>query len=445
MSAQTITAFLNSDDPLSDEAVDRLLQHREEDAHVDYKEDFDPKSGKEWLGLNKDVMAFANTSGGYLVFGVRDATFERVGVSKGASEALADINRLMQKLNRFVRPHFTRIRAKSVQRDKKTFVVVHVPETKGRTHIVVKDAFIKYPSGERKAVLTQGMIFVRRSGCNHRVADPDSLDSIFGRRLEHFRSSVLDKIARVVDAPAEHEVIVVKPDSAAIDGRSFVVSDAPDALPIKGASFSLAPRTDEQEVSVWIALAQKDADFIPPSDELWRLYSRRDDLGLSPTQSRAMARFCLVRQVPTFYWIQELAADDIKGVLAEAIAADTGISEKAYIVKAGGFLGRGFHRGLLARLGSVAERLGKRTREFPKNGPREFFSPNLVDSIVRTSPAKSAEKLRAKLEAELTRLAETLAQRKGDALARKRAQDLDCYLYARDDRYKNRGSGGPEP
>lgn len=63
---------LQSDDPLSRRVAEFLSTYAEEDNFVDYKRTIDITSDKFWLELTKDVSAFANTLGGYLVFGIDD-------------------------------------------------------------------------------------------------------------------------------------------------------------------------------------------------------------------------------------------------------------------------------------------------------------------------------------------------------------------------------------
>ena len=60
MPSNSIIKLINSDDPLSDEAIDFIIKYHEEDSQVDYKESFDGESEKEWLSITKDIMAFAN-------------------------------------------------------------------------------------------------------------------------------------------------------------------------------------------------------------------------------------------------------------------------------------------------------------------------------------------------------------------------------------------------
>ena len=78
----SIKEILNSSDPLSDEYMTILINHAEEDSLIDYKEDFDPQSEKAWLGITKDILAFHNTYGGFIVFGIKDGFFKKIGLSR---------------------------------------------------------------------------------------------------------------------------------------------------------------------------------------------------------------------------------------------------------------------------------------------------------------------------------------------------------------------------
>jgi hypothetical protein len=56
--------LIASRDPLSDEACTGLLNYREEDELVDFKQSFGARHEKSWVDLAVDRVAFANTDGG---------------------------------------------------------------------------------------------------------------------------------------------------------------------------------------------------------------------------------------------------------------------------------------------------------------------------------------------------------------------------------------------
>lgn len=433
-----IKDLLLQDDPLSQEAIDCLLEYREEDLYVDYKEDFDPNVEKHWLGITADAMAFANTSGGYIVFGVRDGDFQTVGVSEEAYKALTNTNLVLQKLNRFIAPPFVHIRTKGKRvNDSISVSLMFIPESKGKTHIVVKEASFEHISGKTGVFLRPGMIYIRRSATNH-IVDPTDLDFIVDRRIDHFRNSLMGRIARVIEAPPEHEVIVFDPTPHSADGKAFVISDAPEAIPIKGMSFTISPRSNEQEVAAWIALGERDQEFTPRPERLWHLYSIRHELKLSESQVRTLAYYCLLIEVPAFYWIRGLDADSLKEILGRALGSAKGIDSKATIVRMGAFLGKGFYHALLAKVGKYRKHLNPRDLKIPANGPMDFF-PVPPSKVSRLKPSrKNAELIRENLENELTNLAKKLSDGTGGAIERIDCLNLDCYLYARADKYQKK-------
>lgn len=428
-----IKNFLDSNDPLCDEAIDFLLNYKEEDLYVDYKEAFSPKNEKDWLGLTADAMAFANTMGGYIVFGVTDETFSLVGLEKGPLKSLGNTSLVLQKLNRYIRPPFAHIRTKKVSRDSLHFVVWYIPESKGQTHVVVKEGKVKYESGTVKTILRPGMIFSRRSGTNQ-IVEPEDLEFILNRRIDYFKESILDKISKVVEAPSEHQVLVYDPGSVSEDGRTFSISSSPDALPVKGMSFTISPRSDIEELSGWIAFLGRDHAFQPRTERLWHLYALRSRLRPSESQTEHLMRFSLLGEVPVFYWLRRMEAKRIKELLLSSLKDAQSIAIKANILHVGAFIGKPFYKTLLGRL--KAQHLSPRSRQFPTEGPRALFSHHIIETAKRMKRSKDDRKFRKELAEELTTLAAAFSRGDRDPLKFNRARSLDCFVYARDDLYK---------
>ena len=56
-----------------DEAIlTKIATAEDETADLDFKSAFDPASTRDWCELVKDIVAFANSGGGCIVFGVND-------------------------------------------------------------------------------------------------------------------------------------------------------------------------------------------------------------------------------------------------------------------------------------------------------------------------------------------------------------------------------------
>lgn len=434
----SVKELIKSEAPLSDYAVDFLLSYQEEDTLVDYKVTFHNEE-REWLEITKDVMAFANTNGGYLVFGVKDGTFEKVGLDEITVRTINDPNNIIQKINRNVAPGINLIRCKHFERDNKNFVVVFVPPSQDKSHIITKDASFKFQSGKEKKVLSQGTSYVRRSAGNH-MMDARDLDDIINRRIDHFKGSLLDKISRVVEAPEPSEVLIVSEDDTTDLYRKFTIQDGPDAIEIKGMSFTVAPATTEQEVAAWIAMTSRDPEAIPSPGITWKWYKERRSMNLSSKQMLKVGMYCLLTGVPAFYWMIGCEAKQIKEMLIETLSHRPSMEFIGTIISVGAFLGNKFHHKLINDIGSYAERLAPAKRTIPSAGPRVLFRAENIRPQSGSDLSTSAAT--AEFENELddiAKSAEKASSHQPPLQSRWRAESLDCLLYAQDDQYLSKG------
>lgn len=413
MSGDTsIPTFLRSDDPLSDAAIDKLVRHAEEDKLVDYKVAFDPENEKEWLEINIDVAAFANTYGGYLVFGVRDKTYEVVGIPEIAYNTLTDIKRVQEKLNRYVQPKFVSLRSKGRDVDGKRLVVLLIPQSKNKTHIFTSNGDVKYPNGNVQTVIRQGNVHVRKSGSNQ-VITADDFEDLLHRRFSQIKEKLLDGIARVVKADVNDEVVVVAPTRTSGGEIAYRVTDSSEALPVKGISFSITPQSDEERVAAWIALNKGDTNSLPHEKSLMALYANRRDLHLTNEQAGYMAYFSLIKGFPAFYYLKTFKRDEIQDVLERAYI-QAAFPEKLHILSVSAFIGERVYDNIRGRLKRL--RTGVAIPTFPGSNLIPVFKVGKLSDI----PA---------IDEEATQLAKELAG-SNDISKLYRLIKLDCGLYA---------------
>jgi len=309
---------LLKDDPLTQEAAEYLAKYKEETDRVDYKQTIDITSEKEWLEITKDVSAFANTHGGYLVFGIDDKEKKVVGLSKSVVDLIKDANYLHQKINRHLEPNITGLRAKEFKIDGISIVVVFIPQSVGITHMISKHGVFSHPSGEQKTLLQQGTMYVRQSGGNHLV-DSRDLTDIIERRINQFRDSLLEKVAKVIHSPASSNVFILSRDKGDKDAKRFIIEDSPDAIAIKGMSFTVAPEGYEEEVAAWSVLSKGKSESLPAATVVWRWYADRGEFSVSEKHRLAIFQISPWCQVPAFYWIKEIKAPLIKETLLDTV------------------------------------------------------------------------------------------------------------------------------
>ena len=430
-----IKEVIGSDDPLSDEAIEFLLNYQEEDTQIDFKESFAGKEEREWLEMTKDVLSFANTNGGFLLFGVKDGTFERAGLDDEPASVLGDPNNIQQKINRFIEPPISLLRCKSYRVNNQKFVAVFIPPSLEKTHIISRDGGFKFPTGKEKIVLRKGTSYVRRSGGNHLV-DSRDLDDIISRRIEHYKASLLDKIARVVEAPQESQVFMVSQDASAGPHEKFVIMDAPEAIPVKGMSFTVSPETTEQEIAAWAAMTGKDLAAVPPPAITWKWYRERKSLNLVREQKLKVAKYCLLTEVPVFFWLSGVEAKAIKEMLIETLSRRKSFDCVSEIVSVSAFLGKSFYQSVISQLGKDLERLSSTKKVFPHQGPRSLFGADQL--FPKREISGKSLKPKEDMERELNDIAESAKTSRFEQpalMARWRAKSLDCYLYAQDDQY----------
>jgi Schlafen, AlbA_2 len=439
----TIVGCISSEDPLADVAVELVVDHAEEDNYVDYKKTFVHTEEHHWLEISKDVMAFANTSGGYLVFGVADGIFNVVGLTEDVEKILLDINQVQMKVNRFLDPEIALMRARQVTREGKSVVVWFIPQSSEVTHVFKKDGAFVHRSGKSKTAFRKGTLYVRRSAANH-LADSRDLDSIFDRRLEKFREQIMGRIARVVEAPVEKHVLLVSLDESDETTQKYVIDDAPDSIAIRGMSFSVTPSTPVQEVSGWIAMSKSAGSAVPPKKILWNWYHKRDELLLTPDQHIAIATFCLLQGVPCFYWLKECTAPKIREMILELVTRRPGTMHLGATVSVSMFIGNRFHASIIKKLGDRVRRLDKKNLTIPSGGPTSMFNPGMVDAKRRGSgkQKETNSAFRKRLTRDLNGIITGIkpASSEPPISDRVRAKAYDCYLYARDDRYAGKRS-----
>lgn len=246
----SLKEFIQSKDPLTKDIVEALIAYKEEDDLLDFKQTIDLSSEKEWLGLTKDISAFANTFGGYLVFGVENGDNNIIGLNREVVNILKDASNIQDKINRHLDPPISSLRSKEFIIDSEIIVAVYTPQSKGLTHIISKLGKFKHTRGDEKTVLQQGTFYVRRSAGNH-LGDSRDLDGVIARRIDQFRESLIEKVARVVNSPASSDVFILTKDPNDKAGERFIIEDSPESIPVKGMSFTVPPDGPEEEISAW--------------------------------------------------------------------------------------------------------------------------------------------------------------------------------------------------
>ena len=157
-----------------DELVNRLEKYEWSDVEFKEAARAAPRSSYE------TVSAFANTAGGWLVFGVRDdgSTFKIVGVieiDKVQNEFLSTL-RSGQKMNRAIR-----VSEQVIETDGATLLVFHVAESSRSEKPVYLDGDIRRS-------------FIRRGGCNERCTPAEIERFLRDASADHYDGQLVEAL-----------------------------------------------------------------------------------------------------------------------------------------------------------------------------------------------------------------------------------------------------------
>jgi len=280
-------------------SAEELIGRGFESSDLDYKQDFDDSIGA-WMELAKDIYGMANNGGGSIVFGVKDGSFEPLGLDVTFQKDTQDwVDRVSKwatgKVSLSYIEHVKRI--SGVDR-KFPILCVHgsvgslvIPKTDGR-HLL--------KSGEEKTAFRQGVIYTRRD---------TSTVPVSGNEFWHLFWALLKRTAGKGGAEATPlEVISVLSKKAEPDiveemlwFNLFPVVELPDFIYVADTDIR-DPRDIYERINEQLGFGKRRVDV--PSFMLAdkRIYS------FSPLDNENPLTLCAIsasQAVPTRSWLDD--------------------------------------------------------------------------------------------------------------------------------------------
>jgi hypothetical protein len=200
------------------ELVTAALAARAETTTVDFKGAFDPATKGDWLEVIKDIVAFANSGGGVVLFGVDDS-----GKLSGLNcQPILDFDvaRLSDKLRKYTRSDLNDLALMSGERDGRPLGLVYVGPVDVPVVFTADGKYANGAGGERFAFRAGSTYF--RHGAKSEPGTSDDLRQFLERRIEAVRDSWLSGIIRVVEAPIGAQVRVLAGDGQTNSGNTPV-------------------------------------------------------------------------------------------------------------------------------------------------------------------------------------------------------------------------------
>lgn len=189
---------------MDDAILAKISNAESETADLDFKTAFDPTSNGDWCELVKDIVAFANSGGGCIAF----------GVNNDGSPANADLSPIrkvdpatvVDKVQKYTDQHFANFSFGVATRQGGDVVALVIG---GVAMPMVFSATGNYDAGGRqKNAFLQGTVYFRH-GAKSEPGTTEDLRAALEREVDRVRSSWLDGIHKVVTAPVGATISVL--------------------------------------------------------------------------------------------------------------------------------------------------------------------------------------------------------------------------------------------
>lgn len=191
--------------------LERGSHAQRESKYVDFKESCDVESVEMWCEIIKDIVAMANSGGGLIVFGVKnDGTPSGFD---GAGLLLYDTAKVTDKIAKYTNRQFAEHEFGEVRRHGKSFTSLIIGAST-LPIVFTKAGTYRAENGKEKTAFQQGTVYFRH-GAKSEPGDSDDLKDVIDREVERLRTTWLDNIKKVTQAPAD-SVIQVNPRFAGI-------------------------------------------------------------------------------------------------------------------------------------------------------------------------------------------------------------------------------------
>ncbi len=191
-----------------DEILSSVLARTNESDDLDFKSSFDASSLRDWLEILKDIAAFANAGGGFILVGLNnDGTPSGTDISDLLAVDPADLG---NRIYKYSGQHFSGVQLIGCEKSGHRICAirvmpVHVPI------VFTRVGEFELPDSKKKTVFALGTVYFRH-GAKSEPGTSDDLRSFLERELERIRKSWLEGIAKVVEAPTGSRFAILPPE-----------------------------------------------------------------------------------------------------------------------------------------------------------------------------------------------------------------------------------------
>lgn len=209
--------------------MEKIEESSKESREVDFKESTDFNLPKDRCEIVKDIVAMANSGGGYLLIGVKDdGTLSEDDVTPVLN---LDLAKITDQIRSYTGQHFSDFRIYEAQRNGKRIAIICI---KGTSIPIVFTSPGTYDvgGGKQKSAFAVGTVYFRH-GAKSEPGNSNDLRDSFERELLRTREIWLSDIRRVIEAPVGSQLQIIAP--------SVIASQQPSMTPIRFTEDPNAP------------------------------------------------------------------------------------------------------------------------------------------------------------------------------------------------------------
>jgi hypothetical protein len=279
----------------------------------------------------KALISFANTDGGFIVFGI-DPKGLWIGLSESEIKDTDPAN-IAELLSECVSPELAGLNYGLLRKAKRFFPLLHIPPSQLMPHVTTKEFGEKLADGTNAIYIRKHAVYCRFAGKSD-LATASQYARIIAQRTEMLRKEML-RVVRKVDLPASGPFVVSRAVPKPIVRVSRLTTDktAP-AVRITRDPSEASEIIVQEELSQAIfseinnvidanrLLAPNALSFVLGDNVYYRIYAERQHVESNGSSLEMLATTALAKlYAPSFFWLLRLPADVVAKIIS-GISAD---------------------------------------------------------------------------------------------------------------------------